>query len=61
MYTVHRTAIYQCAKLHTAETAKSLAVLCKILFKSTLRIQDKDSLKKYLEDTKVRQYLQDTF
>ena len=29
------------------------AVLCKILFKNILKIQDKDSLKKYLEDTKI--------
>jgi len=29
-------------------------VVCKILFKSILKIQGKDSLKKYLEDTKIR-------
>jgi len=37
-------------------TSRFFAVLCKILFKSILKIQDKDSLKKYLEDTKTRMW-----
>jgi len=38
-----------------------IAVLCKILLKSILKIQDEDTFKKYLEDSIFKILFQDTF